>query len=182
MKKLFIFAIALLAVQNCLLAQANNNKTLFGEIELGYGFGLSDQSTSYNLSYDNFSGRMYLANFRAKAGYYLTPQISLGLGIGLNGYHNTNINTLPVVIDLQYHLKSMSNLFTYVNIGASIAPSDAYTSGFVSDIGLGYRITLGKRILKPSVGYDLFRYSQNLGIDSETHIRHTLFMRLGFEF
>jgi hypothetical protein len=82
MKNLFIFSIFLLVVQNCLLAQNVNNKTLWGEIELGYGFSLSDQSKSYNLSYNNFSGRMYMASIRAKAGYYITPQFSLGLGIG----------------------------------------------------------------------------------------------------
>jgi hypothetical protein len=183
MKNLFILSIYLLIIPNGLFSQNTNDKTLWGEVDLGYGFSLADRGKSYNLSYNDFSEKMYLASIRVKAGYYITPQLSLGAGLGLDGYHNTNINTFPVFIDLQYRLKSIPKLFAYVNGGASVALSDAYTSGFISGIGMGYRVALGKRIiLKPSIGYDLFLYSQNLGVSSETRSRHTLSMRLGFEF
>jgi hypothetical protein len=184
MKNLFIASIILLATQNCLLAQQVNSKKFWGEVALGYAWSLADNGKSYDLPHNNFYGNMYMANWRIKAGYYITPQFALGAGLGMNGYHNFNINTLPVFVDVRYHLKNIPQLFSYADVGIPIASSDPpLTFGFMADIGFGYRFALGKRIaLNPSVGYNVFCYSQNIGNESETRSRHSIFLQLGFEF
>jgi hypothetical protein len=156
-------------------------KSLWGSVEVGYG-------KSFETDYSGVN--MYLASLRAKIGYYLTPQFSLGVGIGLNGYYM--INTLPVVLDIRYHpIKTLPKLYAYADIGASVSNSyetGDFTSGFLSDIGVGYKIRLGKRTsLHPAVGYNLFISSPRVytfGQYSYTEriIRHTIFMRLGFQF
>jgi hypothetical protein len=161
-------------------------QSLWGSIEVGYGRSFEKDYAGYN---------MYLASFRAKIGYYLTPQFSLGVGAGLNGYHNYSINTLPVVLDIRYHpIKTLSNLYAYADIGASIIDSyktelkTDFTSGFLSDMGLGYKIRLRKRtFLSPAVGYNLFvsvpRVHNYDNYSYTEHItRHTIFLRVGFQF
>ncbi|GHT65923.1 hypothetical protein FACS189452_00910 [Bacteroidia bacterium] len=166
------------------MAQQVNSKTFWGEVELGYAWSIADNGKSYDLSHKNFYGNMYMAHWCIKAGYYITPQFSLGAGLSMNGYHNFNINTLPIFVDVRYHLKRIPQLFFYADVGMPIASSGIpLTSGFMGDIGLGYRFALGKRIaLNPSVGYNVFCYSQDIGNGKETRSRHSIFLQLGFEF
>jgi hypothetical protein len=161
-------------------------QSLWGSVEVGYGRSFENGYGGYN---------MYLASLRAKMGYYLSPRFSLGVGVGLNGYHNYQINTLPVVLDIRYHpVKTLSNLYVYADIGASVIDSYGtelrtdFTSGFLSDMGLAYKIRLGKRIfLNPAVGYNLFASVPRVHNDgnssyTERITRHTIFLRLGFQF
>jgi len=157
--------------------------SLWGSVEVGYGRSFEDGYRGVNMS---------LASLRAKIGYYLTPQFSLGVGIGLNGYHTYTVNTLPVVLDIKYHpIKTIPKLYAYADIGASVSNSyeNGFTSGFLSDIGAGYKIRLGKRTsLNPAIGYNLFISSPQVLYTfggytySERIIRHTIFLRLGFQF
>jgi hypothetical protein len=185
--KLVVAILALILFQINLNAQDNQNaegktfwNSLWGSVEVGYGRSFEDGYRGVN---------MYLASLRAKIGYYLTPQFSLGVGIGLNGYHTYTVNTLPVVLDIKYHpIKTIPKLYAYADIGASVSDSyeDGFTSGFLSDIGLGYKIYLGKRTsLNPAVGYNLFiSRPQTYYYDShwQRRTRHTIFLRLGFQF
>jgi hypothetical protein len=190
MKRKLLIITALVLFQMNIKAQDIQNaetksfwKSLWGGVEVGYGRSFEKDYSGYN---------MYLASLRVKIGYYITPQFSLGAGIGLNGYHNYSINTLPVVLDIRYHpIKTLSGLYAYADIGASVSDSFTtgdFTSGFLSDMGLGYKIHLGKRTsLNPAVGYNLFVSSlrvYNFVNYSYTYriTRHTIFLRLGFQF
>jgi hypothetical protein len=187
MKKKFLIITALVLFQMNLNAQDIQNAesksfwgSLWGSVEVGYGRSFEKDYSGYN---------MYLASLRGKIGYYITPQFSLGAGIGLNGYHNYTINTLPVVLDIRYHpIKTLSGLYTYADIGASVSDSFNFTSGFLSDMGLGYKIRLGKRTsFNPAVGYNLFvsspRVYNFVGYSYTYRItRHTIFLQLGFQF
>jgi hypothetical protein len=188
MKKSLLLIVAFVLFQTYSNAQDVQNvekksfwRSLWGSVEVGYGRSLEKDYSGYN---------MYLASLRAKIGYYITPQFSLGVGIGLNGYHNYPINTVPVVLDIRYHpIKTLPRLYAYADIGASVIDSyetdlkTLFTPGFLSDMGLGYKIRLGKRTsLNPAVGYNLFSGSLRHYDYTEHITRHTIFLRLGFQF
>jgi hypothetical protein len=183
MKKLFVIFITLSATQISLSAQ--DRKTLWGEVTLGYGRSLGDYGKSYDMPADN----MYMASLNAKVGYYVMPQLSLGVGVGLSGYHNPIINTLPVFAEARYSVKRAPKLFAYLNAGASLG-GGAYSSGATIGAGAGYSIKLGRRIaLNPSIGYNALLYKQVATalfsqevLYSEARRRHTIFLQLGFEF
>jgi hypothetical protein len=132
---------------------------------------------------------MYAVSVKVKAGYYVLPQLSLGVGVGLSGYHNPLINTLPVFAEVRYNVKRIPRLFSCLNAGASFG-SGAFSSGGIVGAGVGYSIKTGRRTaLNISVGYDALLYKQivvYLFTDevaySEMRHRHTMFLQLGFEF
>jgi hypothetical protein len=190
MKKLFTISITLVAMQASLSAQ--NSKTFWGEITLGYGRSFGDYGKSYDLSYNNVDN-MYMASLTAKLGYYVLPQLSLGVGVGLSGYHNPNINTLPVFVEARYNVKPIPKLFSYLNVGTSLSglgSAGAFNGGLITGAGAGYSIKLGKRTaLNPSIGYNVLFYKQIFTelfsqemLYSEGRRRHTIFLQLGFEF
>jgi hypothetical protein len=54
-------------------------------------------------------------------GYFLSPLFSLGIGVGLDGYHNPNFNTLPIVLDTRFYFSDDTDSFyTFLNIGPSV--------------------------------------------------------------
>lgn len=182
MRKIICSVILFLSSAGFIFAQRGNDKTLWGAVEFGYGRGLGDNGRSFDLPSKNIYGRMHLFRIGAKAGYYLTPQFSLGAGVGLAGYHNPDANTLPVFVDLRFRLKSMPKLYVFADIGGSFL-GDAYTEGFISDMGIACKIPTGRRTsLNPSLGYDIFLYSDNWGVGNEKRSRHTIFIKLEFEF
>jgi hypothetical protein len=163
---------------------AQDIKSLWGSIESGYGWNMRDNGNiAGSIKSRIFDGDM--KTLYLKAGYYLYPQFSLGVGFGLRHYNVGTINTLPIFVDIRYHLvKSLPQLYTYVDVGASVASKgSAYTSGFMSDIGFSYKIRLGKRTsLNPSIGYNLFAYSTNILAVTDNRTKHTVYLQLGFQF
>ncbi|MDR0711142.1 MAG: hypothetical protein LBF67_02185 [Prevotellaceae bacterium] len=189
MKKIFIVSIGLMITQIGFAAQ--NSKTFWGEVSLGYGRSIGDYGKNYDMLHSN-ADNMYMASLKAKAGYYVIPQLSLGVGVGLSGYHNPNVNTLPVFLEARYNVKFLSGLFSFLNAGTSLSALGvgAFQSGGIIGAGAGYSIKTGRRTaLNISVGYDALLYKQTavyLFTDevaySEMRHRHTMFLQLGFEF
>ncbi|MDR0687796.1 MAG: hypothetical protein LBF55_03800 [Prevotellaceae bacterium] len=167
---------------------AQNSKTFWGEVTLGYGRSLGDYGKNYDIL-PGAANNMYTVSAKVKAGYYVLPQLSVGAGVGLSGYHNPIINTLPVFAEARYNVKRVPRLFSYLNAGASFG-AGAFSSGAIVGAGLGYSIKTGRRTaLNVSVGYDALLYKQTavyLFTDevaySEMRHRHTMFLQLGFEF
>jgi hypothetical protein len=163
---------------------AQDIKSLWGSVEIGYGWNMRDNGNiAGSIKPQFFDGNM--RTLYLKSGYYLFPRFSLGAGFGLRHYNVGRINTLPIFVNVRYHIiKSLPQLYTYADIGASVASKgSAYTSGFVSDIGLSYKIHLGKRTsLNPSIGYNLFAYSINILAVTDDRTKHTVYLQLGFQF
>ena len=44
-------------------------------------------------------------------GYFILPYFSLGIAIGLDGYHNPNFNTLPVMLDIRTYMTDEEDSF-----------------------------------------------------------------------
>lgn len=190
MKSLFLAFTAFLALSSCLLAQSS--KTFWGEVTLGYGRSLGDYGKSYDVLHRD-GDNMYMVSLKAKAGYYVTPQLSLGVGAGLGGYHNPRFNTLPVFAEVRYSVKPVPQLFSYLNVGTSLSALGAFGafgSGAIMEAGAGYSIKLGKRTaLNPAIGYNVLLYRQafteflsDVVLYTEARHRHTIFLQLGFEF
>ena len=135
---------------------------------------------------------MEVANTRLKAGYYVSPNLSLGAGIGAGNYTGYKINTVPVFADVRWHFTKSPKLFAFADIGASFFGGGFRDKGFVSEIGVGYRLEFGKRCsINPSVGYNLIAYRQtyrNLVLldpnasDAENRVRHSICLTVAFEF
>ncbi|MCH7525758.1 MAG: hypothetical protein IIC74_12415, partial [Bacteroidetes bacterium] len=54
-------------------------------------------------------------------GYFFSPYFSAGIGAGLDGYHNPNINTVPVFLDLRLYLSNaISSMYLYTDFGTLI--------------------------------------------------------------
>lgn len=135
MKKIFATSIILIIIQTGLLAQSS--KTFWGEVTLAYGRSLGDYGKTYDVLHRD-ADNMYMASLKAKAGYYVTPQLSLGAGIGLSGYHSPNANTLPVFAEARYNVKPVPKLFSYLNVGTSLSAlgaSGAFANGAIIEAG-----------------------------------------------
>jgi hypothetical protein len=200
MKKLALILTALL-MNVYSYAQANQNtesksfwKSLWGSVETSYGWIPRDKGKYSDIKSQKIFD-MTMRSLHAKAGYYFTPRFSLGAGIGLRRYTSMNLNTLPIFADIRYHAGFLPKLYAYADIGASIGgDNSAFTRGFLSNIGIAYKIRTGKRTsLNPSVGYNLFLYSIEWpeyvfspiafpnGVN-ETKVNHSIFLQLGFQF
>jgi hypothetical protein len=183
---LFLFPMSL----NAQDVKSLGKRSFWGDIEIGYGLSMSDNGKNIDYSYKNGDSRLSMADLRIKTGYYLTPQFSLGVGIGICNYINPGkIQTIPVFADIRYHFERLPELYTFADIGASFFNLRNLNHGFISDIGAGYEIHLGKRCtLTPSIGYNLVVYNNRpYGIfdnqfSDETRIRHSICARLAFGF
>jgi len=84
-----------------------------------------------------------------------------GLGVGLDDYR---FRTIPLFVDLRKDFgHSHHSIFAYADGGISISwvtnqekmayTHEDFSNGFYDDIGIGYKIVLGKNALQCSLGY-----------------------------
>jgi hypothetical protein len=79
-------------------------------------------------------------------GYFFSPYFSAGLGIGLDGYSNPNINTMPLFIDLRLYLSDqISSMYLYTDFGSLIRIENGPKRGRMFNIGAGYKLALSKK-------------------------------------
>lgn len=92
-------------------------------------------------------------------GYFFSPYFSAGLGIGLDGYNNPDINTLPVFLDLRAYLSDNYNsAFVFLDYGTLVDASDNFHKGNLFNIGAGYKVFVSKKkriALVPEIGYSV---------------------------
>ncbi len=139
------------------------NKGYFNITKIGY-------ITNYNLKRDLFiegvggiyseleSERSHAWSLQTVNGYFLSPNFSLGVAIGLDGYHNPNFNTLPVLLDVRAYLsKKKNSVYSFLNIGPSLrlgGENSALRKGMVFNIGVGYKYKVGKKLfLVSDIGF-----------------------------
>jgi hypothetical protein len=189
-KRITVFALILFSA-GALVAQ-QKQKTLWGSVELGYGIGLLETGASGSRGTKSEYGYMEVVNTRLKAGYYVSPNLSLGAGICAGNYTGYRINAVPVFADVRWHFTKSPKLFAFADIGASFFEGGFKDKGFVSELGASYRFAFGRRCaLNPSVGYNLIAYRQtyrNLVLldpnasAAENRVRHSICFTLAFEF
>jgi hypothetical protein len=201
MKKMLTTLVNLCWLHSCIFAQ--NSGALWASPELGYGWTLADKG---QYSFVNDKDKMYMAIFHFKLRYYLTDELSLGAGIGVTPYHNYDITTAPIFVALQYDFARFPRLFTYADVGtllnAETSSSDmlsswlssyevSYTSGFVVNAGVGYRIASSMhRSLYVALEYHLFRHDLSISFTDEIsdelladkRAKHAILLRVGYTF
>ncbi|MDR0558653.1 MAG: hypothetical protein LBG92_00645 [Prevotellaceae bacterium] len=168
--------------------QSLNDKKLWGSVEIKYGIGLFETGKSENHGfYSKNYGYMQVSSMLLKTGYYVTPQLSLGAGIGTANYSGYMADMMPVFADIRYLFTKLPKLYAFADIGGSFF----IEKGFISDLGIGYRIVLGKRrSVNPSLSYNLTAYRQTyrkfpIFVDipaPENRVRHSLCLSVAFEF
>lgn len=172
---LLFFVTALLVFSHSLNEQAKRN---YFKIEGGYLVGIG------NINYDDrvtFVNQSEAFRLRASFGLFLDPKTSIGIGLGLDGYHNPAHNTLPVFFELRRFLRTNNNsLFAFLNLGTAIEISQEFEKGLYFSSGLGYLINRKKIKLLPSIGINI----QNIGdgrvilIDLTTNQMETIITKI----
>jgi hypothetical protein len=158
-------------------SKKNKNWGVFNITQIGYNRGVG------KIKGDNyvFLNRGSVFRLRTTFGYFLKPTVSLGLGFGLDGYHNPGYNTAPLVADVRYYLNPTGNsLFFSGNLGYSLKLAEPFAQGIYTSANMGFRSILGKQThLLLSAGIDghqikdavFYVYDPNRGFERvETNI------------
>lgn len=122
--------------------------------EIGYGLGIGKISLKYtNQQIDNDG---YYVRLRTQFGYFLSKQLSMGLGFGLDGYHEITANTAPLFLDARYYFTHQpQSFFVFLNLGYAIPLSNNFETGYMGAIVLGKKISTRKLILLPGIGINI---------------------------
>ena len=83
-------------------------------------------------------------------GYFISPYFSLGIAIGIDGYHNPKFNTLPVMLDIRTYMSDEEDSFyAFLDIGPSIrigGENSDLKKGMVFNIGAGYKFKIAENL------------------------------------
>lgn len=138
-KALILFSVFLLIISPVML-QAQSRHGVFNITEIGYGKGIGRIDYGELGLYPN-DGKM--GRFRTIFGHYLGTKMSLGAGIGLDGYTGSTgprYNTMPVFLDFRAYLKdTMYSPFAFIEAGYTIKIGDMFEKGAFGAIGVGYK-------------------------------------------
>jgi hypothetical protein len=81
-------------------------------------------------------------------GYFFSPYFSTGLGIGLDGYHNPNYNTLPIFLDFRvYFNDDIGSPYLFTDYGTLVKIENGTNNGTIFNIGFGYKLPLNEKRL-----------------------------------
>jgi hypothetical protein len=120
----------------------------------------------------NFSNQLPSNNanafsFQTINGYFFSPYFSAGLGVGLDGYNDPNLNTLPVFLDVRAYLNDDFNSpFLFLDFGGLAKVSDNFNKGSYFNIGAGYKVFVSKKnrvALIPEIGWS----AKNISLTDE---------------
>lgn len=110
----------------------------------------------------------YAWSFQTINGYFISPQFSLGVGVGLDGHNNPNFNTFPVFLDARVYLEDEANTFyTCLDIGPTIrfgGEAETLRKGVLFNIGLGYKFKVQNRLFLVS---DIFYSHKTVSLTDE---------------
>ena len=91
-------------------------------------------------------------------GFFINPLWSVGIGVGLDGYNDPNINTLPIFIDIRsYFTEDENSPYLYLDGGilAKLGSVDL-NKGSLLNLGAGYKFFASKRLaLVTDISYNL---------------------------
>jgi hypothetical protein len=183
MKKILLFVLILSATG----LYAQQRKT-WGAVEVGYGFTMAEKGGFYD-EWHGIDPDFSIRTLKLLFGYYIIPDLSVGAGIGLNGYLPlAPLNTTPLWLDLRYHPFKNKKLLLNSAIGHSFfTPSEQDGENIQIDIALGYKV-LDKRIdIIPAIGYNYCNYSMSAFSADElptdrNQNKHSLFAKVSVMF
>ncbi len=156
------FCLAQGYAQNVNKKDVYKNEGLFGILKVGLGQPLSVDYEHGRVTDEVGSSKTAIYSLNAIGGYYIVPEFSIGLGLGLDGLHNPTANTFPIYADLRYYVKDEGNswygLFDY---GRTLKLSDGFKKSEVIRLGIGYKFFTGKMCWVADITYG----QHNISID-----------------
>jgi hypothetical protein len=165
--KLTILSILFL-VPIFLLAQNAKTSAFFNNTEMGYFIGSDYRTLLTPQGETSNSAVTHTISLRTINGWYLSPKISLGIGVGFDGLiirpseyivpggntfdlairPGTYYRTLPLYGDLRYYFKDKArSYFIYGNLGGAIAINHNFEKGKMWGLGFGYKFDLLKLLV-----------------------------------
>ena len=85
-------------------------------------------------------------SFNTINGYFFSPNFSLGIGIGLDGYHNPNANTMPLFADVRYYFSDEAkSVYAFTDVGSLIKIENGTRRGSMINLGMGYKFPINKK-------------------------------------
>ena len=85
-------------------------------------------------------------SFNIINGYFLNPNFSLGIGIGLDGYHNPNANTMPLFVDVRYYFnEEAKSVYAFADVGSLIKVENRTRRGSMINLGMGYKFPINEK-------------------------------------
>lgn len=89
-------------------------------------------------------------SFQTINGFFLSPTISLGIGIGLENHDNPDFNVLPIFLDARAYLSDdVESLYTFLDIGPTIrlgGDNSELNKGVIFNFGVGYKFQVNERL------------------------------------
>ncbi|HAC24117.1 MAG TPA: hypothetical protein DCE81_04300 [Cytophagales bacterium] len=134
-------------------------KHFVGIVQVGYLYGIGTFNIDSDITAFNRGKALRL---RLTASKPFGRHLMIGIGAGLDGYHDPQYNTLPVVLDAKYFLtEKIRSLFVSVNSGMALKLSENFTSGFTGAFNVGYRVPSGRRArICLEIGLNIQQFSQ----------------------
>lgn len=121
-----------------------------------------------NIFSDLDTGGAHAWSIQTINGYFISPHFSLGIGIGLDGYHNPEFNTLPIVLDIRaYFSDDADSIYSYLDIGPNImfgGNNSDFRKGMSFNMGFGYKFSVGEKLFLVS---DIFYSHKTVSLTNE---------------
>jgi hypothetical protein len=132
-------------------SQGFEKLSFFNLTEIGYGAGIG------KVKFENLNGseknESTYFRLRTQFGYFISTRLSIGMGLGLDGYHENTFNTAPLFTDVRYYVTDRpQTFFVFANTGYAIPLGNNFEKGFMGGIALGRKISRRRLTLLPSVG------------------------------
>ncbi len=184
MKKYLVVTICLTLFAVTSQAQKKENARWWAGIELmeGYTFKPSKPAGGFLTNLNDNSNTA--AGVHAVAGYYVTDNLSLGLGTGFMGYNREREGYVPLFADVRYHpLKSCDKLLLNAQLGTALSSEgDDYKAKFTSDLSVGYALRWKAVSFIPAIGFNYTKFDvKSLGTENHKN-RGTVYLKLGVTF
>lgn len=159
--------------QNISSSDTNKNEGYFNITKLSYLTTTSLKQELFIEGEGNFFGDLETGGAHAWSiqtinGYFISPSISLGLGIGLDGHHKPNFSTLPIFLDARAYFSDEGNsVYSYIDIGPTLkfgGDNSEFRKGVLFNFGIGYKFNVANNLFLVS---DLFYSHKTVSLTDE---------------
>lgn len=177
MKKIILTVIFITCALIVVSAQPNNR--FWGTIEFSYGYSFAERNDIYGISYPQNNSVSFL---HAIAGYYVTENMSIGVGVGINGYSNPGLNNVPLFLDFRFHPLQSKKVILNGSIGHALVTNETnLKAGALANISVGYHLFKIKKVsIVPAIGYNYCQYSaKDINGTKHRDNRSSIFVKLG---
>ena len=149
--KIFVILVVLFITHTSIYSQVSDslkNKRFFNITKLSYidvKNATLDQKGISPININTNDAICY--SLQTISGYFLNPHLSVGIGIGLDGYHKPDFNTMPLFLDIRgYFVDNRNSAFAFLDIGTLLDAGPLYRKGTMAEIGIGYKFFASSNI------------------------------------